>query len=55
MSIGLFITQGHPYPLIVTFEILCQMTLFHEVSVIGSQFLSLYTGFGPQEIHCNHN
>ena len=45
-SMGNIIMQSHPYPLSVTFNVFCQMTISPKVSVIGSQFKSLYMGLG---------
>ena len=44
------IMQSQPYPLCVTFNVLCQMTISPKVSVIKSQSKSLYIGLGPNEI-----
>ena len=42
--------QSQPYPLSVTFNVFRRMIKSPKVSVIGSQFKSLYIGLGPQEI-----
>ena len=55
MSMGLIVTPSHPYPLIVTFGALCQMTISQKVSVRASQSLILYIGLGTQEIDWHHN
>ena len=47
---GNIIMQSQPYPLSVTFNVFCQMTISPKVSVTGSQFKSLYIGFGSEGI-----
>ena len=47
---GNIIMQSQPYPLSVTFNVFCQMTISPKVSVIRSQSKSLYIGLGPQQI-----
>ena len=43
--------QSQPYPLSVTFNVFRQMTISPEVSVIGSQFKSLYIKvWDPKEL-----
>ena len=47
---GNIIMQSQPYPLCVTFNVLCQMTISLKVSVIESQSKSLYIGLGHKVI-----
>ena len=46
---GNIIMQSQAYPLRVTSNVFCQMTISPKVSVIESQSKSLYIGLGPQE------
>ena len=48
---GNIIMQSPPYPISVTFNVFCQMTISPKVSVIESQPKSLYIGLGPHEIY----
>ena len=46
---GNIIMQSQPYPLSVTFNVFCQMTIYPKVSVIESQSKSLDIGLGSRK------